>query len=111
MGYMRAHAIVVTSWENKAILRAHKKAKEIFGEQVSSVTPTAINGYRSFLIPPDGSKEGWEESNFGDSNRKAFKDWLNSQRYEDGSTNLNWVEVQYNDDEKETKIVSHSDEV
>jgi hypothetical protein len=110
MGYMRHHAIVVSSWDDAAIQRAHEKARKLFqAEQVTEVLPAVVNGYRSFLVGPDGSKEGWEASDAGDEARKLFTTWLNTQRYEDLSTSLRWVEVQYADDEYETRIVSDSD--
>lgn len=107
MGYMRHHAIVVTSWDEKLANKAHKKAVKLF-PIVSEITKTAINGYRSFLVPPDGSKEGWEDSDRGDAARKKFNEYLESLRYEDGSTSIAWIEVQFADDNNETLIVSHS---
>ena len=68
MGYNVEHAIVVTSWDNKLLAKAHKKANEIFPE-VSERVPHITNGGASFLVPPDGSKEGWEESDAGDVRR------------------------------------------
>ena len=109
MGYMRHHAIIVSSWNDKLVKKARRAAKEIF-PYVSPVSQEAVNGYRSFFVPPDGSKEGWEESQLGDRQRAMFIEWLDTQRYEDGSTCLNWVEVQYGDDEYQTCIIAHSDE-
>jgi hypothetical protein len=109
MGYMRHHAIVVSSWNEESIARAHGEASSIF-KWVSPVSPPMMNGHRSFFIPPDGSKENWPESEEGDRERARFVLWLDKQRCKDGSTNLKWVEVQFADDEQETKILSHSDE-
>ena len=110
MGYMRDNAIIVTGYYGEYIDNAHKRAKKIFGEQVSEITPEATNGARSFFVAPDGSKEGWKESNIGDENREAFVKYLENRRYSDGSSPLNLVEVQYGDDELETKIINDSDE-
>jgi hypothetical protein len=109
MGYMRHHAIVVTSWKDDVLEAAHVRALEIF-KHVAPVTPAVINGYRTFLVAPDGSKEGWDESDAGDIARGQFIDWLNAQRYGDGSSYLQWVEVQFGDDNRETRIVHHGDE-
>lgn len=110
MGYMRHHAIAVTSWDEELILLAHEKALEIF-DYVSPVSPKVINGYRSFFIPPDGSKEGWDKSTEGNKRRRIYIEWLNAQRYEDGSSSLQWVEFQFGDDNLETKIINDSDAV
>jgi len=110
MGYMRHHAIVVSSWSGEDTRKAHKHAMDIF-PLVSEILTTNINGYHSFFIPTDGSKEGWDESDLGDDRRDSFIKWINSQRYEDGSSSLDWVEVQYGDDNKQTIIVRDSDHV
>lgn len=109
MGYMRHHAIVVTSFSVERIAPAHTQAKSLFS-QVSEIIQSPINGYWSFLVAPDGSKEGWQESADGDASRDTFVSWLEAQRYEDGSSPLDWAEVQYGDDDRETKIVRDSDE-
>lgn len=111
MGYMRHHAIVVSSYNKQTLEKAHKQAIEHFGPLVSTVIPSLINTYVSFFIAPDGSKEGWDESDSYDTKRSAFTEWLNRQRFSDGSTSLRWVEVQYGDDEYVTKIIRHSDEI
>jgi hypothetical protein len=104
MGYMRHHAIIVSSWSKEEAEKAYNHAVEIFGKQVTALTPEAMNGYVSFLVPPDGSKEGWEESDAGDVRRSELKAFLRSLAYEDGSTSVNWVEVLFNDDEDEESI-------
>ena len=120
MGYMRHHAIVVTSWNSDAIAKAHAEATRVFNviaglpgddlaECVSPVVGSAVNGYRSFFIAPDGSKEGWATSDVGDGARAEFVAWLDAQQYEDRSAYLNWVEVQYGDEEGQTLIVNDSD--
>lgn len=108
MGYMRHHAIVVSSWDKDLIAKAHKIAVESF-PHVSEIVPHAMNGGGSFLVPPDGSKEGWPESLLGDDRRAAFVRWMDSQRYDDGSTSLRWVEVMYADDDGDAKIISRDD--
>ena len=110
MGYMRHHAVIVTSWDEKRIADAHLKARAIFEpQQVTVIVRGTVNHYESFMVGPDGSKEGWDDSDEGDRRREQFTRWLDSQRYEDGSTSLKWVEVQYGDDNGETCIVRDSD--
>lgn len=108
MGYMRHHAIVVTSWKEDLLKQAHDKALEL-EMSVSNITDVVTNCYQSFLIAPDGSKEGWDESDKGDENRREFIEWADGQRYDDDSTALSWVEVQFGDEELETVIVADSD--
>ena len=124
MGYTRYHAIIcsgpapvedvsgyyaflikyVTSLQG-----AHEKATAIFGETVSPIIISPINGVGSFFVAPDGSNEGWEESDVGDAQRAEFITYLRSEYYEDGSSVVKWAEVQYGDDENEAKVVQSSD--
>ena len=106
MGYLRRHAIVVTGDDYKEsadILAAHAKATEIF-PWVSEICPPQVNGERSFYIPPDGSKEGWGESDEGDKRRDAFVTWLQG-----FSGCAQWVEVCYAEDEPDTRVTRASD--
>lgn len=78
MGYIRHDAIVVTCWDEKRSNKAHEKAKEI-GLIVSEIVETKLNGYYSFLIAPDGSKEGWDSSDEGEEMRRRWIEWANSE--------------------------------
>jgi hypothetical protein len=99
VGYIKHHAIIVTSWDDQEIRRAHDAAVTIFGTGVSTPIPARVNGGASFFVPPDGSKEGWPDSDEGDARRTAFIKWLDRQRYEDGSTSLSWVEIWFGGDD------------
>lgn len=106
MGYMRHHAIIVSSFSDEAIKTAHQVATGIF-PFVSELIPHVMNGGYTFLVPPDNSKEGWEESELGDKRRKEFIEYLNNQRFDDWSTLLSWAEVMYGDEEGEAAIICH----
>jgi len=110
MGHTTHNAIIVTSWEEDLLQKANEKAISIFGSiaAVSPITPATMNGYRSFLIAPDGSKEGWDHSNIGDQKRACFINWLDAQAYDDGGNALDYVEVQFADDYGEIKIIRHN---
>lgn len=103
MGYVRHHAIVVTAGGDR-IAEAHAKAREIFADiaEVTEITPEATNGYRSFLVAPDGSKEWWNTSDRGDDLRETYADWLREHGH------ARWVEVQYGDDEDQNHVVNGS---
>jgi len=107
MGYIKHNAIIVTSWKDTAILEAAKQAKT-FGLTILGPGEEAVNDYRTLLVCPDGSEEGWDESNRGDQRRELFREWLDAQAYEDGSTALEWVEVVYGSDDAEATIVANA---
>lgn len=111
MGWMTNHAIVVSSWNTALLVEAHAKAVEVFGKSSppSNIVPSMTNGITSFFVPPDGSKEGWLESDMGNGRRDEFVKWLRTKTYDDGSTSLKWVEVQYADDGNVTRVVRDSD--
>ena len=107
MGYMRHDAIVVTSWMREALDAAAQKAREL-GLEVLGPSADATNGIATFLVCPDGSKEGWDESNEFDGKRKQFMKHLNSERYEDNSSCLSWVALAYGSDDSEALVTAHA---
>jgi hypothetical protein len=118
MGYMRYHTIIVSSWDSDMLREAHDVASglliELSDEEsglslLSPITGGLRNGVASFMIAPDGSKEGWAPSDAMDEFRSTYTEWLKSKAYEDGSTCLEWVEVQFADEAGVTKIVGSSE--
>lgn len=109
MGYIAHHAIVVTGYGDEAS-KAHAKAVELFTDidppqhnterLVSPIVQSLTNGYLSFLIAPDGSKEGWSTSEAGDAARSAFIDWLRGQQ-----NAPDWVLVRFGGDDYDHCVV------
>lgn len=97
MGYIRHHALIVIGRDDHGIAIARSKALRIFdgyGDWMRLVSPlikSVINGYASFYIAPDGSKEGWRDSDTGDRKRAEFVAWITSNR--DILIGLSLVEV------------------
>lgn len=97
MGYIKHDSIVVVGFDER-LAKAHDKALVQFKGLVSNIVDGGMNGYVSFFIGPDGSKEGWEESNVFDKKRVKYKKFLDK-------LELNWVHVVIGSDYKEdTKI-------
>lgn len=110
MGYIRHHAIIVSVATDKDLISTvHNKAMEVFGPQVSNVVSSVVNNTKSFFIGPDGSKEGWSESDEGDEKRTQFLCWLADLEYEDGSSPVKWAEVVYHDDGLWNGVTASSD--
>lgn len=101
MGYIKHNAIIITADDYptglKQFGKVHSKAKQIFGETVSEAIRSPLNGYISFFVAPDGSKEGWDESDSGDKKRKKFADYIDKLAYEDGSNAVHFVDVSYDE--------------
>lgn len=107
MGFMSHNAIIVTSWEPEHLAIAHAKATEVFEQchmeqLVSPAVGSIINGYHSFFVAPDGSKEGWVASGDGDRCRDEFVAWMASVA---DDVYLSWAEVQYGNDDRISLLV------
>lgn len=115
MGYMRHNAIVVTAPMSERMVEVHTVISGLAARNggvcdVTPLTKEAMNGYVSFLVASDGSKEGWDTSEQGDRTRDEIIEYLNTLRYSDGSSSFRYVEVQYGDDERQSKVLRHSED-
>lgn len=109
MGYLRHECIVVNGWDTKRVARAHEAATAIFNEArmgslVSGLTQHTVNGGASFLIAPDGSKEGWEPSDRGEAARREFLEWLKSD--EARQLGLGWALLLVGGDDGEFRVLA-----
>ncbi len=101
MGSIRHHAIVVTGYTTDSDLSDCRQKAIDIGMSVSEIVPSPMNGFASFFVAPDGSKEGWEDSNKGDAMRAEFVVYL------DSADIYSYAELFYGDDEGKCKIVNH----
>lgn len=110
MGYIRHHAIVVTgehSWpdgwtDHHTIFDARQAAIDAGCHLVTEVVGPGVNGTSSFLVAPDGSKEGWKDSDEGDEARGRFIAWLREGR------SFSWAEVVLGSDDGEALVERHA---
>jgi hypothetical protein len=102
MGYICHHAIVVTAFDHKDAETIRWKAVDL-GLTTTNVTDSPVNGYASFMVVPDGSKEGWSASDAGNNQRDEFLEWLTML----GPT-CSWAEVQYGDEGGNDVMLRHS---
>ncbi len=123
MGYYRNHAILVTFEEFSEVQLVREFYERIlhvpeYGKLVTPIIPSLANGKDSFAILPDGSKEGWDLSDGGDEFRSNVIRDLRAllKRFEKERTPgtneyllLDWVEVQYGDENGINEITDDSD--
>lgn len=99
MGYIRHQGIIVTGSDystyggRHSTAEARNKALEL-GLPCSEITSGTTNGYTSFLIVPDGSKEGWDESADQERKRAEWMDWAKSK-----GSGFNWACVTFGGDD------------
>lgn len=104
MGYMRHHAIVITGQEEETGIQQALIMSRSLELIVTPISTPTTNGYRSFCVLPDGSKEGWKESDKMDERRDALIEWLY------GQPRLDWVEVSFADEAGPPQILRNSSE-
>jgi hypothetical protein len=76
---------------------------------VSEIVKSNINGYKSFFVAPDGSKEGWLDSDEGDIQRTALIKFLQGFRDPDGDSPLSWALIMYGDTNRRKYIITNDD--
>ena len=117
MGYMKHSAAIVTNWDVKELQAAHAKAKEIYAAKfnpdvmvrdaarlVSDIVHGITNNQASFFIAPDGSKEGWADSDKSDEARTELLDWmLKNENFSD------YIEVRFGGDDEYDTIIRSKD--
>jgi spermidine synthase len=105
MGYTRHHAIVVVGLPER-VEEAHTAAVGLIGDAapVTAVSPTVTNGLWSFAVLPDGSNDGWPESDKGDQRRDRLVEWLRKH------DSCHWAEVQFADDDGRVEVTRHDRE-
>jgi hypothetical protein len=92
MGLIQHHAVVATTWNEEEYIEI---LQFIVGLDVDDQEfflfdeKPHINGYRTIVLVPDGSKEGWDESVKGDLRRNNFIKRLTDNLY------WNFVEVSF----------------
>ncbi len=117
MRNIRHHAIVVTAQDKKFLEKLHKETLTHFDQSlsvrikgflVSPLVSSFINDYHSFLIAPDGSKEGYDTSEEADLARRSYLDRLEEIRKNEPERDLHFVEVLYGADNDSAALLRAS---
>jgi hypothetical protein len=75
MGYMAHDAVIVTIsdfGERPDVAAFRQEMPKGFQQLVVGPIPSVTNGYSTYVFAPDGSKEGWGDSDIGDEWRQRF---------------------------------------
>lgn len=115
MGYQRQKVFVVTAHGYNDATKALKQVRSFIMRQFKgldepgftsfkTVTPImyGMNSVCSFAILPDGSKEGWDESDRVDEVIEKAIRKIKKYRYEDNSSPLSYGYMCFDDEENET---------
>lgn len=102
MGVMHHNAVIATVFNQDYFNDMKKWIEELEVEKTFvGLDPKKLfifgggiaNDYHTIVLVPDGSKEGWPDSDVGDKLREVFIAKLNSMAYDDGSSCWRWIEV------------------
>lgn len=80
MGVMKNDAVVVSGWEDTRsgfpVRQRVKDFRDSLPEEwqrlIIGPIPAIVNSYEYYVMLPDGSKEGWTDSDLGDEYRDKF---------------------------------------
>ena len=97
MGVENNNVVIATTWNKKEVERIKSWIDDLndFGKGLFLFGDKKINGIITVVMVPDGSKEGWIESDEGDKLRAIFITELEKGNYEDGSSPWDYIEVGY----------------
>jgi len=95
MGVMNHNVVIATTWSADRAKELQKWIDGLSNHERKLIVRTGswANGYCTFIVAPDGSKEGWDTSDEGDALRERFIARLSTDNYEDDSSPWSWVEV------------------
>ena len=97
MGVINHDVVLATTWRSIHFdrmwvwiqsLNEYEKPLFIRGD-------SKMNNYKTIILLPDGSKEGWEDSLKGDELREKFIHQIKKHAFEDKSSPWDWVWVSY----------------
>ena len=95
MGIMQHHTVVATTWSEEEFERVQSWCLQQPSEFFAFQSKPAMNHYQAIVLLPDGSKEGWTDSEEGDQRRQQFLAVLREADNDDGSNPWAWVEVTF----------------
>ena len=90
--------LIVSSWDTKILKRARKEAIKIFGrDRVSKSLGGSVEVTKTFMVSPSGSGEEWDDDTKHKLQLLQFANFVDENKYEDGSNKLQYVIVSYGD--------------
>ena len=100
MGIIQHHTVIATTWNHE---RANEFQEWIDSElndrerQLIVRAVSWVNNYHTFVLVPDGSKEGWKTSDEGDNlrDRMVCKLVFYNDKGDDGGSPWDWVECTF----------------
>lgn len=89
MGVINHNAVLATTWDEKRVEKIKEWISKLHIDLIKLflIGPVTINSYTTIVLVPDGSKEGWEQSDRGNELRESFIKELDEY--------WEWIEIGY----------------
>lgn len=116
MGTVQHITMIVTSFDEKKLTRTRNKALKLLDKRnITRITGEGINGYKSFVVTPNGSKAYWEDDIKHRKGIQNLRQWIdNTMPYEDGSTAVRYVITEFGEiglkSEDENRVIVDAEE-
>lgn len=115
MKNIKHHTIAITSNDKVQLEALRNRVLSIYKEKmeakkgnqiVSPIFESLINSFCTFYIIPDGSKEGYDASEDGDTVRKSIVELINSYNQAGRENIFRFIEISYGEDASAPQIIS-----
>ncbi len=117
MKNIKHHTIAITSNDKSQLDALRNKLISIYKDKmeakkgsqiISPIIESLINSFCTFYIVPDGSKEGYDASEDGDTVRKSICELIETYKQPDGENIFRYIEVSYGADDATAAIIRHN---
>lgn len=97
MGTTHHITMIVTSFDEKKLARTRNKALKLLKKQnITKIIGEGINGYKSFVIVPNGSQRDWPQDQEHREGITKLQEWIDElMPFEDGSTSVKYVITEF----------------
>ena len=116
MRNIKHHAILITAHDLKLLQEVKAAIVSMIKQNIEAsngikllgeITESLINNFYSFIVFPDGSKEGHETSDDGDILRKKITDYLELHNKTTKENPVNFIEVYFGSDDGTAGVLNH----
>lgn len=109
MEHDRRHMIVVASFNERNVRRAHGEAVAMFGPLVSPFIKGNIDPYQAFSVRYDGRLVGGDCDDCAGA-RQRYQHWLRAAEIDEPTEGpLDWIEVKFDDESGSLAVLASSD--
>lgn len=98
MGVQNNEVVLATTWNDEVIMELEQWIEDEVPDEYQGLfvtIPSIVNGEKTIIMAPDGSKKGWETAKICDKIRRRFIHQFSKYAYEDGSNPISWVMIGY----------------